>query len=230
MNTLEKSTLPDGLTSLDAEKLRAEGKSNTTGEKAGKSYFGIIASNLFTIFNLIWAILAAVVIICGSPENLTFLIVVSFNTVIAIIQEIKAKNTVEKLSVTTDPKATVVRDGKLIEIGAEEIVLGDTVLIEMGKQVLADAVVISGVAEANESLLTGEADAIKKCEGDKLLAGSYLVSGSVFARVVAVGADNYVHSIEKSAKAYKPPASNLFRDLNRLISAIAIFMIYLWDL
>ena len=225
MNTLEKSTLPDGLTSLDAERLRAEGKSNTTKEKAGKSYFGIIASNLFTVFNLIWAILAAVVIICGKPENLTFLIVVTFNTVIAIVQEIKAKITVEKLSVTTDPKATVVRDGKLIEISADEIVLGDTVLIEMGKQVLADAVVISGIAEANESLLTGEADAIKKCEGDKLLAGSYLVSGSVFARVVAVGADNYVHSIEKSAKAYTPPASNLFRDLNRLISAIAIFMV-----
>ena len=133
MNPLEKSTLPDGLTSLDAERLLAEGKSNTTKEKAGKSYFGIIASNLFTVFNLIWAILAAVVIICGKPENLTFLIVVTFNTVIAIVQEIKAKITVEKLSVTTDPKATVVRDGKLVEISAEEIVLGDTVLIEMGK-------------------------------------------------------------------------------------------------
>ena len=225
MTTLDKSTLPTGLTSADAELLRAEGKSNITKEKAGKSIPGIIASNLFTVFNLIWAILAAVVIICDSPENLTFLIVVSLNTVIAIVQEIKAKITVEKLSVTTDPRATVIRDGELVEVPSEDIVLGDVVLIEMGKQVLADAVVISGVAEANESLLTGEADAIKKCVGDKLLAGSYLVSGSVFARVVAVGADNYVHSIEKSAKAYKPPASNLFRDLNRLISAIAIFMI-----
>ena len=81
MNTLERSTIPDGLTSADAEKLRAEGKSNTTGEKAGKSYFGIIASNLFTVFNLILAILTVVVILCGSPENLTFLIVVALNTV-----------------------------------------------------------------------------------------------------------------------------------------------------
>ncbi len=226
MEVLERKVeLPEGLSSIDAERLKAEGKSNITKEKAGKSYFGIIASNLFTVFNLIWALLAAVVIICGSPENLTFLVVVSLNTVIAIIQEIKAKNTVEKLTVTTDPKATVVRDGELVEIASEDIVLGDVMLVEMGKQVLSDAVVISGVAEANESLLTGEADAIKKTEGDKLLAGSYLVSGSVFARVVAVGADNYVHSIEKTAKSFKPPASNLFRDLNRFISAIAIFMV-----
>ena len=214
-----------GLSSAEAEALRNEGKVNVSRDKAGKSYLGIVASNLFTVFNLIWAILAAVVIIFDSPENLTFLIVVSLNTIIAIVQEIKAKKTVEKLSVTTEPKASVLRDGELVEINAEDIVLGDVMYIEMGRQVLSDAIVISGVAEANESLLTGEADAIKKSEGSKLLAGSYLVSGGVYARVCAVGADNYVHKIESAAKTHKKPASNLFRDLNKLIRSIAIFMI-----
>ena len=226
MKLLERETNDIlGLTGAEVERLRAEGKVNVSREKAGKSYFGIVASNLFTFFNLIWAILAAVVIIFDSPENLTFLIVVTLNTIIAIVQEIKAKRTVEKLSVTTDPRASVLRDGALVEVDAQDIVLGDVMYIEMGRQVLSDAIVISGVAEANESLLTGEADAIKKTEGTKLLAGSYLVSGAVYARVCAVGEDNYVHKIESAAKTHKKPASNLFRDLNKLIRAIALFMI-----
>ena len=222
---VETKNIPEGLSTSEVERLRAEGKINISKEKVGKSYIKIITSNLFTIFNLIWALLAVVVILCESYKNLTFLIVVSLNTIIAIVQEIKAKNMVERLSITTDPKATVIRDGELVTIDASDIVLGDVMLIEIGRQVLSDAVVISGVAEANESMLTGEADAIKKSEGDKLLAGSYLVSGSVYARVVAVGGDNYVHTLEKAAKAHKKAASNLFRDLNRLISGIAIFMI-----
>ncbi len=222
---IETQNTPRGLTSDEVMALRAEGKVNISRERVGKSNLKIITSNLFTIFNLIWAILAVVVILCESYKNLTFLIVVSLNTIIAIVQEIKAKNMVEKLSITTDPKATVIRDGEAVTIDASDIVLGDIMLVEMGRQVLSDAVVISGTAEANESLLTGEADAIKKGEGDKLLAGSYLVSGSVYARVVSVGGDNYVHTLERAAKSHKKAASNLFRDLNRLISAIAIFMI-----
>lgn len=221
----DKDIITEGLSSAEAARLAAEGKANVTKERAGKSYLRIVTDNLFTFFNLIWALLAVVVIICQSYTNLTFLIVVTLNTVIAIVQEIKAKRTVERLSVTTDPRACVLRDGELIEIAATELVLGDLMYVEMGRQVLSDAVVVSGVAEANESLLTGEADAIKKTEGERLLAGSYLVSGAVYARVTAVGADNYVHKIEKAAKSFKPAFSNLFRDLTRLIRAIAIFMI-----
>ena len=147
------------------------------------------------------------------------------NTGIAIIQEIKAKRAVEKLSVTTDPMATVMRDGELINIKARDIVLGDIMLVEIGKQVLSDAVVISGVAEANESMLTGEADAIKKQSGDRILAGSFLVSGSVYAEVVNVGKNNYMHKLEKAAKSFKAPTSNLFRDLNALLKCISTLMI-----
>ncbi len=216
---------PDGLTSAEAEKLRQEGKVNIANEKAGKSYWRIIADNLFTYFNLIWAIVTALIILTGSYDNLTFLAIVVPNLLISTIQEIRAKKTVEKLSMTTEPRATVVRDGELKTILATEIVLGDVVLIEMGKQVPSDAVVISGLAEANESMLTGESDAIKKEPGDKLLAGSFLVSGSVYAKVNKVGRDNYIHKIEKAAKSFSAPASNLFNDLNKLIKGIGIFLI-----
>lgn len=226
MNTLKEiHGIPEGLSSDAVERLKAEGKVNRTSTKVGKSYLKILKDNLFTFFNLIWLIIAVVLILCDSLKNLTFLVVVTLNTVIAIIQESKAKRTVEKLTVTTDPKATVIRNGELIEIDASEIVIGDVMLIELGKQVLSDAIVISGIAEANESMLTGEADAIKKQAGDVVLAGSYLVSGSIYAKVHRVGKDNYIHKIEKAAKSFKAPSSNLFRDLNILIKSISVIMI-----
>lgn len=216
--------IPEGLTSDAALRLKAEGKANVATTKVGKSYLRIIRDNLFTLFNLMWAIIATVLIIFDSTENLTFLIVVFANVIIAIVQESRAKKTVEKLSVTTDPRATVIRDGELVEIDAQDIVLGDVMLIEIGKQVLSDAVVISGIAEANESMLTGESDAIGKKAGDVVLAGSYLVSGSIYARVHRVGKDNYIHKIEKAAKSFKAPASNLFHDLNIIIRSLGVLM------
>ncbi len=225
LNTKNSEGIPEGLTSERARELLAEGKVNKTKDKVGKSYARIIADNLFTYFNLVWAIVTALIIITKSYSNLTFLSVVVPNLLISTIQEMRAKRTVEKLSMTTEPKASVIRDGELITINAEDIVLGDTVLIEMGKQIPADAVVVSGLAEANESMLTGESDAIKKEEGDKVLAGSFLVSGSIYAKVIRVGKDNYIHKIEKAAKSFTAPSSNLFNDLNKLIKAIGIFLI-----
>ena len=216
--------IPEGLTAAEVEKLKAEGMVNKVKERVGKSYAKIIGDNLLTFFNLLYAIISVILVAIGSIGNLTFLAIVIPNVLIAVILEIRAKRTVEKLSVTTDPVATVVRDGRKIEIDASEIVLGDVMLVEAGRQILSDAVVISGVAEANESMLTGESNAIKKTEGASLLAGSYLVSGAVWARVTAVGKDNYVHKIESAAKGFKAPASNLFRDLNRLIKYIGILL------
>jgi len=217
--------VPRGLSSEEAAQRKRDGKANIITDKAGKSYLRIVADNLFTFFNLIWAIITVVLILCQSFKNLTFLVVVSLNTGIAIIQEIKAKKAVEKLSVTTDPTASVLRDGEIAEIKSEDIVLGDIMLVELGRQVLSDAVVISGIAEANESMLTGEADAIKKQHGDRILAGSFLVSGSVYAEVVNVGKNNYMHKLEKAAKSFKAPSSNLFRDLNALLKCISTVML-----
>lgn len=219
---------PEKIVGLTCEEVKEEirlGHVNVSKEKAGKSYLKIITDNLFTFFNFVWALVAVVLISFNSFTNLTFLPIIIPNILIGIIQEIRAKNTVEKLSVTTEPKATVLRDGILTEINVSDIVLGDILKIELGKQVLSDAVVVSGLAEANESMLTGESDAIKKQAGDTVLAGSFLVSGAIFAKVIRVGADNYVHKIEKAAKSFKAPASNLFRDLNCLIKYIGIFMI-----
>ena len=224
-NTENEKSIPTGLSSEEAECLTAEGKVNRVKEKTGKSYAKIIGDNLFTVFNLMYAIISVVLVAIGSISNLTFLAIVVPNVLIAIILEIRSKRAVEKLSVTTDPKASVVRDGKLLQIEASDIVIGDVMLVESGRQILSDAVVISGLAEANESMLTGESNAIKKLEGDTLLAGSYLVSGAVWARVTAVGKDNYVHKIESAAKGFKAPASNLFRDLNKLIKYIGVLLV-----
>ena len=224
-NIYETEGMPEGLTSEDVKRLTEEGKTNKSEEKVGKSYLKILADNLFTYFNLVWLIITLLLLMAKSYQNLTFLAIVIPNFLIATVQEMRAKKTVEKLSMSTEPHAMVVRDGELCEIRATDIVLGDVILIEMGRQVPSDAVVISGLAEANESMLTGESDAIKKEAGDRILAGSYLVSGGIYAKVTSVGKDNYIHKIEKAAKSFSAPASNLFRDLNRLIKAIGIFLI-----
>ena len=216
------------LTGLSADEVKEQislGNINRVKEKAGKSYLRIITDNLFTFFNFIWALVAVVLISFDSFSNLMFLAIIIPNILVATILEIRAKRTVERLSVTTESKAIVIRDGIEQKIDVTDIVIGDILKIELGKQVLSDAVVVSGYAEANESMLTGESVAIKKPEGAVVLAGSFLVSGSIYARVIRVGRDNYIHKIESAAKGFKAPSSNLFRDLNNLIKYIGIFLI-----
>ena len=221
----ETERIPDGLTSEQAASLILKGLCNKAETKAGKSYFKIIFDNLFTFFNMIWAIVTAVLISVGSYSNLTFLAVVLPNLFIATYQEIRAKKTVEKLSVTTDPIATVVRDGEKKDIFSSDIVVGDIMYLELGRQILSDGIVVEGAAEVNESMLTGESNAIKKKPGDTVLAGSYLVGGAVYAKVTGVGKDNYIHKIEKAAKSFKAPASKLFKELNLLIKYIGLFLV-----
>ena len=202
----ETEGMPEGLSQEEVLRLTEEGKVNRSDDKVGKSYLKILTDNLFTYFNLIWLIITVLLVVAKSYQNLTFLAIVIPNFLIATVQEMRAKKTVEKLSMSTEPHAFVVRGGEICEIRATDIVLGDVILVEMGRQVPSDAVVISGLAEANESMLTGESDAIKKEEGDKILAGSYLVSGSIYAKVTGVGRDNYIHKIEKAAKSFSAPS------------------------
>ena len=214
-----------GLTSAEVAERVASGRVNRVKEKAGKSYLGIIADNLLTFFNMVWLVVTVVLVVSGSLTNLSFLFVVIPNILIATVQEIRAKRVVERLRVTTEPRAVVIREGAECEISADEIVIDDIIKIESGHQVLSDGEVVSGYAEANESMLTGESNAIKKQIGDKVLAGSFLVGGAVLVKVTSVGKDNYVHTIESAAKGFKAPVSNLFSDLNSLIKYIGIFMI-----
>lgn len=199
--------------------------SNTSKVKSTRSYFSIFIKNTCTYFNLIWLFIAVALICVGAYADLLFLVVIFCNTAVAIIQEIRAKVTVEKLSLVAMPKTKVIRNGTETEIKAEDILLDDVIILANGDQVPSDCCVLDGVVEVNESLLTGESNPIKKVEGDSLLAGSFLVSGRCYARVEKVGKDNYIQTIAARAKKFKAPVSNLFKDINSLIKYIGILLI-----
>lgn len=198
---------------------------NDTKIKTSNTYLAIICKNVFTIFNMIWFFIAVALMCVGAWGDLLFLFVVIANTAISIFQEIKAKNTVEKLSMVTAPRIKVIRMGLQYEIKGEELLLDDIILLENGNQIPADCIIEEGTVEANESLLTGESNSIKKSVGDTLLAGSFLVSGMCYARVDKVGKDNYIQTVAERTKDFKPQTSNLFKDLNNLIKIIIIILI-----
>lgn len=199
---------------------------NYTNIKTTKSYLRIILENTLTYFNLIWLIIfVALIVTSGFTSNLFFIVVIAANTIIAIVQEIKAKKMVEKLSLISSPKTIVVRDGKEISIETNKLVLDDIILLKNGNQIPADSIIIEGNVEVNEALLTGESDNIKKVENDLLLGGSYITSGTCYARVDKVGAENYAQKISKAAKKMQKPTSGLLKDLNKLIKIIGIFII-----
>lgn len=198
---------------------------NKTKQKTGKSYFRIVCENTFTFFNFIWIFIFSALVAVKSYSDLMFIIVIFMNTLISIIQECKAKMVVQKLSLVTSPKVRVLRDGEILEVVAEKLVLDDIIELEIGNSIPADAVVVDGKMEVNESLLTGESDAIIKNVGDVIYAGSFIVSGGCKARVDKIGKDNYIQSIATQAKQFKSPNSNLYKDLNSIIKYIGIGII-----
>lgn len=219
---------PQITTGLNSQQVGERIEHNLTNDakvKSTRSYFSIFIKNICTYFNLIWLIIAIALICVGSYSDLLFLLVIFCNTSVAIIQECRAKYTVEKLSLVSLPRIKVMRDGSQVELPAEQLVLDDVILISNGEQVPSDCIILEGEVEVNESLLTGESNAIKKKSGDSLLSGSFLVSGSCYARVEKVGKDNYIQTIAAKAKEFKAPASNLFKDINNLIKYIGILLI-----
>lgn len=214
-----------GLTNEEVKERKDRKLVNIAKNKGSKSVLRIIAENVFTFFNFIWIAIFIALCAVEAYSDLLFIVVIVLNTLIAIIQEIKAKYTVEKLSLVSSPKLTVIRNGQTIQVSASELVLDDIVELSVGNQIPADLVVVSGEAELNESLLTGESNAIKKEVGSVLLAGSFIFSGSVRARVDKLIDDSYIQSIAKEAKKFKKPNSNLFRDLKKIIKYIGILII-----
>lgn len=198
---------------------------NDTKIKTSNSYLTIIRKNIFTIFNLIWIVIAVALMCVGAWSDLIFLFVIIANTSIAIFQEIKSKNTVEKLSMVSVPKIKVVRMGFVHEMNGENLLLDDIIILENGNQIPTDCIIVDGTVEANESLLTGESNSVKKKEGDTLLAGSFLVSGMCYARVDKVGKNNYIQTVAERTKDFKPQTSNLFKDLNSLIKIIILILV-----
>lgn len=198
---------------------------NDTKIKTSNSYLTIVRKNIFTFFNLIWMVIAIALMCVGAWSDLIFLFVVIANTAIAIFQEIKSKNTVERLSMVSVPKIKVIRMGFQHEVKGENLLLDDIIILENGNQIPTDCIIIDGEVEANESLLTGESNSIKKKEGNLLLAGSFLVSGMCYARVDKVGKQNYIQTVAERTKDFKPQTSNLFKDLNNLIKIITLILI-----
>ena len=170
-------------------------KSNTT-----KSYQEIFSNNIFTFFNLINVILFICVFVVGSYKNMLFILVVIFNTMTGIYQEVKAKMTLDKLEILTDNKIDVIRNDAIVHISISQIVQDDTIILISGIQVPTDCTLLEGYLEVNEALLTGESDAIEKSKHDLLYSGSYITSGKAICRVDHVGSDNYIHKITEEAK------------------------------
>ena len=221
---------PDPETGLTEEQARlraAAGWANLPIDPPGKTVREIILSNIFTYFNMLFFLLAACVLVFGGTwQNAMFLGVIFANIAIGIIQELRAKRTLDRLTLITAPKGTVVRGGQVLKIVTADMVRDDIVVFSAGGQIFADAVVVSGECRANEALITGEADEIKKTAGDELLSGSFVVSGECRARLVRVGADSYASRITMEAKKAAPPKqSEMMRSLTRLVQVIGVLVI-----
>ncbi len=225
MLTTPASSSPKGLTQAQVEERIRQGKVNDLPLRNTKSTKDIIKDNVLTLFNLFNLVIALLILWVGAYKNLTFMVVIIANVLIGIIQEIRSKRAVEKLSVISMPRAVVVRDGKQAEIPVEALVLDDMTLLVSGRQVCADSVVSQGELEVNESLLTGESDPIIKRPGDHLLSGSYVISGRAYAQVEHVGADNYATQIALEAQKHKKLHSTLMESLNKVVRFTSYFIV-----
>lgn len=215
-----------GLTSQQVQEHRLHGWTNKAVEPPSKTTKEIVHENVFTYFNLIFVVLAVLLCLVGSFRDLTFLPVIIANTLIGIIQEIRAKQVLDKLTMLNAPRASVVRDGKRTVINAEDLVVDDIVIFKAGDQVCADAEVSAGEVQVNESLLTGEADEITKRKGDKLMSGSFIVSGQCHVRLDKVGEDSYISKLTLQAKAMQSKEqSEMIRSLDKLVKCVGVAII-----
>ena len=215
-----------GLTENEVKKRIEKGLTNQTDISTDKTTKEIILSNTLTYFNLIFLIITVLLILVGSFRNLTFLPIIIGNTLIGIIQELRAKKTLEKMNFLNAPHADVVRDGVLQQIRSEELVKDDVILLTTGKQICADAVVIDGSIQVNESLLTGEADEVEKTSGSSLLSGSFVVSGECYARLEKVGNESYISKLSMEAKTMgSGEQSEMIRSINLIVKWVGIIII-----
>lgn len=229
MNQMNKDSNSINITGLTDEEVRQrveEGFTNRTDISTDKTTKEIVVSNVFTYFNLIFLVITILLIMVGSFRNLTFLPIIIGNTVIGIVQEIRAKKTLEKMSLLNAPHADVIRNGSVKQISTEELVKDDVILLTAGKQICADAVVISGNIQVNESLLTGEADEVEKTEGSTLMSGSFVVSGECYARLEKVGNESYISKLSLEAKSMGgKEQSEMIRSINLIVKWVGIVII-----
>lgn len=229
MNQMNKDLGSINITGLTDEEVRQrveEGLTNRADISTDKTTKEIVISNVFTYFNLIFLVITILLIMVGSFRNLTFLPIIIGNTVIGIVQEIRAKKTLEKMSLLNAPHADVIRNGSVKQISTEELVKDDVILLTAGKQICADAIVISGNIQVNESQLTGEADEVEKTEGSTLMSGSFVVSGECYARLEKVGNESYISKLSLEAKSMGgKEQSEMIRSINLIVKWVGIVII-----
>mgnify|MGYP000743681659 CR=1 FL=1 len=213
---MEGNSAVHGLTSDEARRIRETGGGNTPPEPITKPTKQIVREHICTLFNLFNLLIAAALALVGAWSNLLFILIIALNTVIGIAQELHAKKQVEKIAVLTAPTARVLRDGSVRELPVEELVLGDALSLESGVQVPADALLLKGEVETDESLLTGESVPVRKTPGAGLLSGSVVLSGACMARVERVGANNYAARLAQEAKASAPVRSELMTSMRKV--------------
>ena len=215
-----------GLTSAEVADRIAKGQVNTVPAAPTRTVSQIVRANVLTPINLITAILAGLVIVAGSPKNALFAGVIVANSVIGIVQELRAKKVLDSLRVVTAPRVHAVRNGELVDIQVHELVLDDVVELRAGAQVVADAVVlVHDNLEIDESLLTGEADAIVKLTGDDVLSGSAVVAGTGRVAITKVGAENYAAKLAEEARRFTLVDSPLRNDINRIVRLVGYLII-----
>ena len=214
-----------GLSSEQVKKRNDDGLVNKMPKTVTKTYFKIFLDNVFNFFNIIiFAISIYMIIVGAGPTKLVSLYLLIINIAIGLFQDIKARRKVDKLKVVSYPSAKVIRDGKETEIPANEIVLSDIVVYKLGDQIVADGEVVEGNVEVNESLLTGESLNVHKSYGDKLFSGSYVTSGTAKIRVTKVGKDNYAASLQRKAKKFKRPKSEILISIKKIFLIVGIFV------
>ena len=214
-----------GLSSEEVNERVKKGLTNKNKVIPTKSVFKIITDNIFTLFNLLNFILALLIFFVSSYKNLLFMGIVVCNTLISMIQEIRSKRVIDKLSIITSLKSSVIRDNKIVNIANEDIVIDDIIILKAGNQIVTDCIILEGSVEVNESFITGESDLVSYKKDDELKSGSFVVVGKVIAKVIHVGNDNYVNVISKDAKYVKPLNSILMNSLNKIIKLVSIFIV-----
>ena len=222
-----------GLTTKQVEQRIKKGLVNYDDQPKTKSIKRIILGNTFTYFNFLNVALGLAVLIAGilnnelfeGLKNCLFMIIVIVNSVISIVEEIIAKKIIDRLSMLSESKVTTIRDGKEQEVSLDELVLDDVTILQNGHQIVADSIILEGTIEVNESLITGEPDAITKKKGDMILSGSFIVSGTCTAKVCHVGSDNYVSKISKEAKYEKKVNSMIMSSFEKLLKILSVLII-----
>jgi len=217
---------PKGLTTDEVAARVAAGHANVVSTRSSRPFGQIVRANVFTRFNAILGVLLVVILVVGPLHDALFGITLVANTLIGIIQEVRAKRTLDRLTLLAAPRASVRRDGEVVDLPVDSLVLDDLIALRPGSQIVVDAVVLSGVGlEVDESLLTGESEPLTKTAGDEVLSGSFVTAGSGWSRAVRVGADAYASRLADEARRFTLTRSDLRAGIDRILALVTWVMV-----